>query len=150
MENPGWYTAYTPYQAEVSQGRLEAVLNYQQMVADLTGMELANASLLDEATAAAEAMAMAHRVRRNKSDRFFADADCHPQTLAVLRTRARHLGIELVIGDALGRARGPGPCSARWSSTPTPTAAIRDPRPAIDAVHAARAASPWSPPTSWP
>ena len=100
LENPGWYTAYTPYQAEVSQGRLEALLNYQQMVIDLTGMELANASLLDEATAAAEAMAMAKRVAKNKSDQFIVDSDCHPQTLAVLQTRAEWLGITLVVGDA--------------------------------------------------
>ncbi len=101
LENPSWYTAYTPYQAEVSQGRLEALLNYQQMVMDFTGMELANASLLDEATAAAEAMAMARRVSKSKSPRFFVDADCHPQTLAVVRTRARPLGIEVIVGDPL-------------------------------------------------
>ena len=100
LENPGWYTAYTPYQAEVSQGRLEALLNFQQMVIDLSGMEIANASLLDEATAAAEAMAMARRLTDSDAAVFFADRDCHPQTLAVLKTRARPLGIEVEIGDA--------------------------------------------------
>jgi glycine dehydrogenase len=99
LENPSWYTAYTPYQAEVSQGRLEALLNFQQMVMDLTGMELANASLLDEATAAAEAMAMAHRVSKSKSDRFLVSGDCHPQTIEVVQTRARSLGIEVVVGN---------------------------------------------------
>jgi glycine dehydrogenase len=98
LENPGWYTAYTPYQAEIAQGRLEALLNYQQMVIDLTGMELANASLLDEATAAAEAMTMARRISKVKSTRFFVDAACFPQTIDVLRTRAGFFGFELVFG----------------------------------------------------
>ena len=91
LENPGWYTAYTPYQAEVSQGRLEALLNFQQMVIDLSGMEIANASLLDEATAAAEAMAMARRVADSDATVFFADRDCHPQTLGVTPRRFPNL-----------------------------------------------------------
>ncbi|HEY4996236.1 MAG TPA: aminomethyl-transferring glycine dehydrogenase, partial [Aestuariivirga sp.] len=99
LENPGWYTAYTPYQAEVSQGRLEALLNYQQMVMDLTGLDIANASLLDEATAAAEAMAMAKRHAKSNSNIFFVDADTHPQTIGVLQTRASGFGITLKVAD---------------------------------------------------
>jgi len=100
LENPAWYTAYTPYQPEIAQGRLEALLNYQTMVADLTGLPVANASLLDEATAAAEAMTMAQRVAKSKAKAFFVEDSCHPQTLAVIRTRAAPLAIEVLTGPA--------------------------------------------------
>ncbi|MBL4827948.1 MAG: glycine dehydrogenase (aminomethyl-transferring), partial [Spongiibacteraceae bacterium] len=100
LENPGWYTAYTPYQPEIAQGRLEGLLNYQQMVMDLTAMELANASMLDEGTAAAEAMALCNRVnKKNRSKQFFIAADTHPQTIAVVKTRASTLGFEIIIGE---------------------------------------------------
>jgi glycine dehydrogenase len=100
LENPAWYTAYTPYQPEISQGRLEALLNYQTMVADLAGLDLANASLLDEGTAAAEAMAMVRRVSHKETRRFYVDADCHPHTIAILESRAAPLDIEVVVVDA--------------------------------------------------
>ncbi len=98
LENPAWYTAYTPYQAEISQGRMEALINFQTLCADLTGMEIANASLLDEATAAAEAMTLAKRSAKSKSNLFFVHDAVHPQTLELLRTRAEPMGIELQVG----------------------------------------------------
>jgi glycine cleavage system P protein (glycine dehydrogenase) len=99
LENPAWYTSYTPYQPEISQGRLEALLNFQTMVSDLTGLEIANASLLDEATACAEAMTMAQRVSKSKATAFFVDENCHPQNIAVMQTRAAPLNIEIIIGN---------------------------------------------------
>ena len=99
LENPGWYTAYTPYQPEISQGRMEALLNFQTMIMDLTGMEIANASLLDEGTAAAEAMTMVMNASKNKGRKFFISKDCHPQTIEVVRTRAEPQDIEVVVGD---------------------------------------------------
>ena len=142
LENPAWYTAYTPYQPEISQGRLEALLNFQTMVADLTGMELSNASLLDEATAAAEAMTLAHRQAKSTSNRFLVDRHCHPQVLGVVRTRAEPLGIELVLGlrDDLAReaAEGAFGCLLAWPDT---TGSLGDPDSRanlVDAVHAGK------------
>ena len=137
LENPGWYTAYTPYQAEVSQGRLEAVLIFQQVVQDLTGMEISNASLLDEATAAAEAMAMALRVAKSTSRRFFVDLDTHPQTIAVLRTRAVPLGIELVVGSVDDDL--PDDLFGALFSYPGSSGQVRDLRGPIEATRAKNA-----------
>jgi len=134
LENPGWYTAYTPYQAEVSQGRLEVLLNFQQMVMDLTGMELANASLLDEGTAAAEAMAMARRVSKSKSQRFLVSDDCHPQTIDVLRTRARSLGFEIVLGDPQGELKNHEVFGVLMQY-PGSSGVVSDLRPTISAAH---------------
>ncbi len=134
LENPGWYTAYTPYQAEISQGRLEVLLNFQQMVMDLTAMDIANASLLDEATAAAEAMAMSHRVSKNKSSVYFVDRDCHPQTIAVIQTRARPLGLEIVVGDPFTEL-DEHQVFGVLIQYPGSSGAIRDPRPVVEQAH---------------
>jgi len=99
LENPAWYTAYTPYQPEISQGRLEALINFQTMITDLTGMEMSNASMLDEGTAAAEAMSLCQRMSKSKSARFFVDSDCLPQTIEIIKTRAEPMGVEVVVGD---------------------------------------------------
>jgi glycine dehydrogenase len=133
LEDPAWYTAYTPYQPEISQGRLEALLNFQTMVADLTGFGLANASLLDEATAAAEAMTMARRLSKQASHRFLVHADTHPQTIAVLRTRAEPVGIDLVVVDDVVAA---GECFGALFSYPTSSGAVRDWRDEIAHVKA--------------
>src|ERR1700752_602723 len=134
LENPAWYTAYTPYQPEISQGRLEALFNFQTMICDLTGLDVANASLLDEATAAAEAMALAERAAQAKTKAFFVDAEVHPQTLAVLRTRAEPLGWKLIVGDPatdLAKADVLG----GLLQYPGTSGAVRDLRAAIETLH---------------
>ena len=136
LENPAWYTAYTPYQPEISQGRLEALLNFQTMVTDLTGMQIANASLLDEGTAAAEAMALLHRVNAKVGDVFVIDDDCHPQTIEVVRTRAEPLGIEVVVGDAYGDAAGREGSFGLLLQYPGSSGRLRDPREVIERAHA--------------
>src|SRR5260221_9019813 len=138
LENPGWYTAYTPYQAEVSQGRLEALLNFQQVVVDLTGLELANASLLDEATAAAEAMTMAKRIAKSASNTFFVDSDTHPQTIGVIETRARSMGFEVLVGDPARDLKPKGVFGALLSY-PGSSGEVRDYRGLIMKLHEADA-----------
>ena len=134
LENPAWYTAYTPYQAEISQGRMEALINFQTMVADLTGMEIANASLLDEATAAAEAMTLAKRSSKSRSDTFFVADNVHPQTLEVLRTRAEPLGIELHVGADVDA--GGVDAFGALLQYPDTFGGVRDYQAVADAVHA--------------
>ena len=133
LENPAWYTAYTPYQPEISQGRLEALLNFQTMVADLTGLEIANASLLDEATAAAEAMTMAKRASKSKANAFFVDHHCHPQNIAVIQTRAEPLGIEVIVGKA--DDLDPGAVFGAIFQYPGTYGQVRDFSPEIEALH---------------
>ena len=138
LENPGWYTAYTPYQPEISQGRLEALLNFQTMVADLTGLEIANASLLDEATAAAEAMTLMKRVGKNPNMTFFVDGDTHPQTIDVVMTRAEPLGYDVVIGDPTSDL-DPDAVFGVLLSYPGSSGAIPDISGTIESVHDAGA-----------
>ena len=138
LENPSWYTAYTPYQAEISQGRMEAIVNFQTMVSELTGMPLANASLLDEATAAAEAMTLARRTATSESQVFLADSGCHPQTLEVLETRARPLGIEGVVGD-VGVLLDKHDCFGVLVQYPTTSGDLADWRGLAERVHAKQA-----------
>jgi glycine dehydrogenase len=135
MENPAWYTAYTPYQPEISQGRLEALLNFQTMVTDLTGMEIANASMLDESTAAAEAMTLIRRSTKHAGTAFFLDAETHPQTIAVVAARAEPIGIDLAVGTL--EDLDPDACFGALLQHPGTTGVVRDLRPAIDRVHAA-------------
>ncbi len=134
LENPAWYTAYTPYQAEISQGRMEALLNFQTMVCDLTAMQIANASLLDEGTAAAEAMTLAKRSCKSRSNLFFVSADCHPQTIAVVRTRAEPLGIEVQVGDDAAAAAADA--FGVLLQYPASTGDVRDYRAIVEAAHA--------------
>ena len=138
LENPGWYTAYTPYQAEISQGRLEVLLAFQQMVIDLTGLPVANASLLDEATAAGEAMTLMRRASRSSAKAFFVDAACHPQVIAVIRTRAKWLGIPVVVGDAASVLE-PAALFGAHLQYPDTYGALRDWSALIARLHEARA-----------
>ncbi len=135
IENPAWYTAYTPYQPEISQGRLEMLLVFQTMIADLTGCELANASLLDEATASAEAMTMLRRLDRTKRTGFFVDEDCHPQTIAVCRTRAEPLGINITVGDP-ATDLVPDDIYGALIAQPGSSGIVRDLGPIIESIHA--------------
>ncbi len=135
LENPGWYTQYTPYQAEISQGRLEALINYQTMIADLTGLPLSNASLLDEATAAAEAMTMALRIQGGDRHGFFVSSDCHPQTIALVQTRAEPLGIHVHVGDASTADFAALGCFAVLLQYPTTDGLVRDDAPLAGRAH---------------
>ncbi len=139
LENPAWYTAYTPYQAEISQGRLEALINFQTMVCDLTGMAIANASMLDEATAAAEAMTLAKRSVKNKSSRFLVADDCHPQTIEVIQTRAAPLGITVQVGT-LAELMAADDYFGVLAQYPASTGTVHDLRPLADTAHSIHAA----------
>ncbi|MBP6763592.1 MAG: glycine dehydrogenase (aminomethyl-transferring), partial [Rubrivivax sp.] len=143
LENPAWYTAYTPYQAEISQGRMEALVNFQSMVCDLTGMAMANASMLDEATAAAEAMTLAKRSVRSKSSTFVVAGDCHPQTIEVIQTRAAPLGIQVVLANSAQQwdtLIAGGDYFAVLVQMPTTDGSIHDVREDAARIHAHQAA----------
>ena len=143
LENPAWYTAYTPYQAEISQGRMEALINFQTMVCDLTGMPIANASMLDEATAAAEAMTLAKRSVKSKSNVFIVAGDCHPQTIEVIQTRAKPLGIEVKVSTALEtlpQLMASGDFFGVLAQYPATNGAVHDLRPLVGVAHANGAA----------
>ena len=139
LENPAWYTAYTPYQAEISQGRMEALINFQTLVCDLTGMAIANASMLDEATAAAEAMTLAKRSVKSRSDTVIVAADCHPQTIEVIQTRAAPLGLKVLVGFA-PQLLAEHDCFAVIAQYPSSTGLIHDLQAVADAAHAKQAA----------
>src|SRR5213596_710054 len=140
LENPGWYTAYTPYQAEIAQGRLEALLNFQTMVSDLTGLEIANASLLDEGTAAAEAMHLTEAAAKHEGKvRYLVDVNCHPQTIAVVRTRAAARGLEIVVSDPDTFDLQSGNVIGALLQYPATDGAIRDYRSLCERAHAAGA-----------
>ncbi|BDT67690.1 glycine dehydrogenase (decarboxylating) [Comamonadaceae bacterium OS-1] len=143
LENPAWYTAYTPYQAEISQGRMEALINFQTMVCDLTGMPIANASMLDEATAAAEAMTLAKRSVKSKSNVFIVAGDCHPQTIEVIQTRAKPLGIEVKVSSALAtlpQLMASGDFFGVLAQYPATNGMLHDLRPLVGVAHASGAA----------
>jgi glycine dehydrogenase len=133
LENPGWYTSYTPYQPEVAQGRLEMLLNFQQMICDFTGMDISNASLLDEGTAAAEAVGLSYRLCKNDSNTVFVSKDCHPQTIDVIKTRAEPLGLTVVVGDENSEIKGDIVCGIL--QYPGTLGDIKDPSEAISKIH---------------
>ncbi len=138
LENPAWYTAYTPYQPEISQGRLEALLNFQTMISDLTGMDIANASMLDESTAAAEAMTLCKRMSKSKSQCFFVDQDCMPQTIDIIHTRANAMGIDVVVGDPL-KDISQHTVFGALLQYPGASGEVRDFSPVIDDLHEQKA-----------
>ena len=133
LENPGWYTSYTPYQPEVAQGRLEMLLNFQQMIIDFTGLDIANASLLDEGTAAAEAVGLSYRICKNDSNIVFVSKDCHPQTIDVIKTRAEPLGLTVVVGDEATDIKEDIVCGIL--QYPGTLGDIKDPSEAISKIH---------------
>jgi glycine dehydrogenase len=135
MESPAWYTAYTPYQPEISQGRLEALINFQTMVCDLTGLDITNASMLDEGTAAAEAMTLCRRSTKHAGNVFFVDAECHPQTIAVVATRAEALGIDVVVGDPFSADYSAEDAFGVLLQHPGTSGVVRDLRPVIEEAH---------------